>query len=92
MFFYSVYLQLSSTNSREQFGIRVFFFNTGSVTKQMKLLSNIKICIESLLFRWIFHIDLAIWTMSAARTTAFSSLQVGELCEHQVTSSRIHIV
>lgn len=27
------------------------------------LLSNIKIGVELLLFRWIFHIDLAIWTL-----------------------------
>lgn len=29
----------------------------------MKLLSNIKIGVELLLLRWIFHIDLAIWTL-----------------------------
>lgn len=29
----------------------------------MKLLSNIKIRIELLLFRWIFNIDLTIWTL-----------------------------
>lgn len=27
------------------------------------MLSNIKVGVELLLFRWIFHIDLAIWTL-----------------------------
>lgn len=57
----------------------------------MKLLSNIKIGIELLLFRWIFNIDLTIWTVSAGRATAIPSLQVGDPREHHVAGGWIHI-
>lgn len=58
----------------------------------MKLLSNVKIGIESLSFRWVFNVDVTIWTVSAGRAAASSSLQVSDLGEHHVASGWVHVV
>jgi hypothetical protein len=57
----------------------------------MKLLSNIKIGVDLLLLGWIFHIDLAIGTVSAGRATAGTSPPVGQPCENHIAGSWVHI-